>query len=285
MSRAPARRSLRFLPVPSVRRAGRGGGTATRVGAGPLLHVEGIFKAFGGVTALDNVDLVVDRGEFLGLVGPNGAGKTTLFNCICGQLRHDSGTVTFDSVVLDGLPTYQRARLGIGRTYQRVEVFPELTVHEHLMVAERARRGDGRLWKDLCNRSASRPDELHHVDQILELVGLSDVRETPVSALGLGHCRLVEIARAIVCDPVLLVADEPSSGLDVRETAELAQVLRTLQQERGMAVLLVEHDLGMVGEVVDRAVVMDLGRIVAEGKFDEVMARPDVRYAYLGVEA
>ncbi len=260
--------------------------SARRPGAtGPVLEAAGISKAFGGVAAVDKVDLVVERGEFLGLVGPNGAGKTTLFNCICGQLRQDAGTVTFDGAVLDGLPTYKRARLGIGRTYQRIEVYPELTVHEHLMVAERARRGDGRLWKDLCNRSASRPEELRHVGEVLDLVGLGEVEDHPVSALGLGLCRLVELARAIVSDPILLVADEPSSGLDVNETAELAQVLRTLQREHGMAVLLVEHDLGMVGDIVDRAIVMDLGRIVAEGAFDEVMALPEVRYAYLGVEA
>ncbi len=279
MSKASAAR--RFGGVSGLSRR-----SATRPpsATGPLLEAAGVSKAFGGVAAVDKVDLRVERGELLGLVGPNGAGKTTLFNCICGQLRQDSGTVTFDGVVLDGLPTYKRARLGIGRTYQRIEVYPELTVHEHLMVAERARRGDGRLWKDLCNRSASRPEELRHVDEVLELIGLREVQDTPVSALGLGLCRLVELARAVVCDPVLLVADEPSSGLDVNETAELSQVLRTLQSERGTAVLLVEHDLGMVGEVVDRAVVMDLGRIVAEGPFDEVMAFPEVRYAYLGVE-
>jgi branched-chain amino acid transport system ATP-binding protein len=251
--------------------------------SGPLLEAAGISKSFGGVAAVDQVTLRVESGELLGLVGPNGAGKTTLFNCICGQLRQDSGTVTFDGVVLDGLPTYKRARLGIGRTYQRIEVYPELTVHEHLMVAERARRGDGRLWKDLCNRSADRPEELRRVDEVLELIGLGEVQDTPVSALGLGLCRLVELARAVVCDPVLLVADEPSSGLDVNETAELSQVLRTLQTERGTAVLLVEHDLGMVADVVDRAVVMDLGRIVADGAFEKVMALPEVRYAYLGV--
>jgi branched-chain amino acid transport system ATP-binding protein len=252
---------------------------------GVLLNAQGICKAFGGVAAVHDVHLSVESGEFVGLVGPNGAGKTTLFNCICGQLRQESGTVTFNGAVLDGMPTYKRARLGIGRTYQRIEVFPELTVHEHLMVAERARGGDGRLWKDLCNRSASRPGELEHVDQVLDLVGLRDVRETPVSALGLGLCRLVELARAIVCEPLLLVADEPSSGLDAHETAELAQVLRTLQRERGTAVLLVEHDLGMVGEVVDRVLVMDLGRTIADGTFDEVMALPEVRSAYLGVDA
>jgi branched-chain amino acid transport system ATP-binding protein len=242
-----------------------------------------IKKAFGGASAVGGVDLTVSRGEILGLVGPNGAGKTTLFNCISGQERHDAGTIQFKGVTLDRLPTYKRARLGIGRTYQRVEVFPDLSVQDHLIVAERARRGDGRLWKDLCDRSAPRPQELEHVAQVLELVDLLKVRDMPVSALGLGMCRLVELARALIRRPDLLMADEPSSGLDVHETQELAQVLRTLQRERGMAVLLVEHDLGMVSDVVDRVVVMDLGLVIATGTFDEVMAHPDVRRAYLGV--
>lgn len=247
-----------------------------------LLVTRGVTKSFGGVIAVDGVDLTIGYGESLGLVGPNGAGKTTLFNCICGQLRHDVGSVEFKGVRLDKMPNFKRARLGIGRTYQRVEVFPDLTVEGHLLVAERARRGDGRLWKDLCKRSAPTPEERDNVRKILELVDLIDDRDTPVSALGLGMCRLVELARALVSRPDLLMADEPSSGLDVHETRELAQVLRALQREHGMAVLLVEHDLGMVSDVVDRTVVMDLGRVIATGSFDEVMADADVRRAYLG---
>jgi branched-chain amino acid transport system ATP-binding protein len=264
------------------------GADAPQVGGdsdSPLLVAVGVSKSFGGVIAVDNVDFAVGPGESIGLVGPNGAGKTTLFNCICGQYLNDSGSVEFKGVTLGQMPTYKRARLGIGRTYQRVEVFPELTVERHLLVAERARRGDGRLWKDLCNRSAPRPEELENVNHVLELVDLLDVRDTPLSALGLGMCRLVELARALIGQPDLLMADEPSSGLDVHETKDLAQVLRSLQRERGMAVILVEHDLGMVGEVVDRAVVMDLGRIIASGTFDEVMAEPEVRRAYLGVSS
>src|ERR1700722_13968715 len=215
----------------------------------PLLVTRGLTKSFGGVLAVDHVDFTIGDGESLGLVGPNGAGKTTLFNCICGQLRHDAGSVQFKGVRLDGMPNFKRARLGIGRTYQRVEVFPDLTVEDHLLVAERARRGDGRLWKDLCKRSAPSSEERDNVRGVLELVDLVEVRDTPVSALGLGMCRLVELARALVCRPDLLMADEPSSGLDVHETKELAEVLRTLQREDGMAVLLVEHDLGMVSDV------------------------------------
>jgi len=249
---------------------------------GPLLVVQGVSKYFGGVQAVRNVTFTVDPGECVGLVGPNGAGKTTLFNCICGQLRPEEGTVEFAREDLGRLPTFRRARLGIGRTYQRVEVFADMTVRQHLLVAERARRGDGRLWRDLCNLGAPSAEEMARVDSVAELVGLSEVADTPVSALGLGMCRLVELGRALVGEPRLLMADEPSSGLDERETRDLAGVLRMLQSERGMAVLLVEHDLGMVGEVVDRVIVMDLGQVIAEGPFDQVMADPHVRHAYLG---
>ncbi len=249
----------------------------------PLLEVRGLSKQFGGIKAVSEVTFSIERGESVGLVGPNGAGKTTVFNCVCGQLRPEEGSVELDGFELTQVPTYRRARLGIGRTYQRIEVFPDLTVREHLMVAERSRRGDGRLWKDLCNRSGPRPEENDHVDEVLELVGLSGSANTPVAALGLGMCRLVELARALVGEPRVLMADEPSSGLDVYETRELAGVLRTLQTERGMAVLLVEHDLGMVSDVVDRCIVMDLGQIIAQGTSDEVMADPGVRHAYLGI--
>jgi branched-chain amino acid transport system ATP-binding protein len=260
-------------------------GSGTAVADPPLLVVEDVSKSFGGIAAVSHMTFAVELGESVGLVGPNGAGKTTLFNCICGQLRSETGRVELKGAPIDRLPVYQRARLGIGRTYQRVEIFPDMSVREHLLVAERARRGDGRLWRDLCNRSKPESDELRRVTEVLELIGISDRADTPVSALGLGSCRLVELARALAADPILLLADEPSSGLDVHETKELAKVLRTLQRERGMAVLLVEHDLAMVGAVVDRAIVMDLGSMVAQGTFDEVMADPRVRDAYLGAGA
>jgi branched-chain amino acid transport system ATP-binding protein len=241
-----------------------------------------VNKSFGGIQAVHSITFDVAQGECVGLVGPNGAGKTTLFNCVCGQLRPESGEVVFDGSSLVGLPTYKRARLGIGRTYQKVEVFTDMTVRDHLMVAERARRGEGRLWRDLLNLSRPTADEVERVDATLELVGITYLADTSVNALGLGNCRLVELARALASEPKILLADEPSSGLDLHETAEVAAVLRTVQRERGTAVLLVEHDLTMVADVVDRAIVMDLGAMLAEGTFDEVMADPMVRHAYLG---
>ena len=248
----------------------------------PLLRLTGVCKSFGGIQAVHTITFDVAPGECVGLVGPNGAGKTTLFNCVCGQLRPESGEVLFEGASLVGLPTFKRARLGIGRTYQKVEVFTDMSVRDHLMVAERARRGEGRLWRDLLNLSKPTVDEMERVEAILELVGITYLADTSVNALGLGHCRLVELARALASEPKILLADEPSSGLDLHETAEVAAVLRTVQRERGTAVLLVEHDLTMVADVVDRVIVMDLGAMLAEGNFDEVMADPLVRHAYLG---
>jgi len=247
-----------------------------------LLSLVGVSKSFGGIDAVHDITFEIGAGESVGLVGPNGAGKTTLFNCVCGQLRNDRGDILFEGRPLSGLPTFKRARLGIGRTYQKVEVFTDMTVRDHLMVAERARRGEGRLWKDLLNLSAPTHAEIHNVEVTMELVGITHLADASVNALGLGNCRLVELARALAAEPKILLADEPSSGLDLHETADLAAVLRTVQRERGTAVLLVEHDLSMVGEVVDRTVVMDVGCMLAEGTFDEVMSNPLVRQAYLG---
>ena len=255
------------------------GGTSGDV----LLRVDQVSKSFGGIAAVNDVTMEVGRGESVGLVGPNGAGKTTLFNCVCGQLRPEHGSIELEGSSLVGLPTFERARLGIGRTYQRVEVFPDMTVRDHLLVALRARWRRGRLWRDLCNLSGPTAEEAAKVADVLGKVGLWDRAEAPVASLGLGSCRLVELARALVTDPVLLMADEPSSGLDVHETRELGTVLRQVQHDQGMAMVLVEHDLGMVAEVVDRTVVMNLGEVIAEGSFASVMADPAVRTAYLGV--
>ena len=247
-----------------------------------MLDIEHLSKSFGGTVAVDDVTIAVDGGESVGIVGPNGAGKTTLFDCVAGTLRPDGGTVRFAGRDLGTMASWRRARLGIGRTHQRAEVFGEMTVRDHLLTAERARQRRPQLWRDLLGLSAPRRPELEKTDALLDLVGLGSVADVPVAALGLGSCRLVELARAIACEPRLLLADEPSSGLDEQESAELAMVLRALQRERSMAVLLVEHDLAMVEAVVDRVVVMDLGRVIATGSFAQVMADPRVRRAYLG---
>jgi branched-chain amino acid transport system ATP-binding protein len=247
-----------------------------------LLEATEISKHFGGITALEDVSLSVGTGAAVGLVGPNGAGKTTLFNCLLGLLRPNSGRIVFDGQDLVGLPVHRRARMGLGRTFQRMELFSGMTVREHLLVAERARRGSGRLWKDLLNRGEPTTEEEGEADAVLDLVGLTPVADRAIESLTLGHGRLVELGRALMTQPRLLLLDEPSSGLDQAESLALARVLDTVRRERGTAVLLVEHDLAMVEEVVDRLYVLDFGRLLASGERDEVLSDPAVRDAYLG---
>lgn len=247
-----------------------------------LLQASGVSKRFGDVVALAGVSLRVDQGEAVGVVGPNGAGKTTLFDCLLGVVRADAGTVVFDGRGVDGMPTFRRSRLGIGRTFQRLELFGGMTPREHLLVTERVRAGSGRLWRDLVGLGRPVAEERRTAAELLELVGLGDVADVPVEALSLGRCRLVELARALVGPLRLLMLDEPSSGLDDAERDTLVSVLRRVRSERGVALLVVEHDLDLVVAVVDRLVVLDVGRVIADGPVADVLADPGVRRAYLG---
>jgi branched-chain amino acid transport system ATP-binding protein len=236
---------------------------------------------FGGIAALDGVDLDVRRGEIVGLVGPNGAGKSTLVNCVGGQLAQSSGSVRLDGEVLDGMAPFRRARRGVGRTFQRIAVFPELSVREHLFIAVRARRRQGARLSELVDRGRPNAEESAEVEAALQLVGLSERADAEVATLPLGACRLVEIGRALIGRPSVVLADEPSSGLDAREVGTLASVVRSLPA-RDIGVLLVEHDLAVVAELCDRVIVLNLGRVIAQGTFASVMAEPAVRRAYLG---
>ncbi|HLY82266.1 MAG TPA: ABC transporter ATP-binding protein [Acidimicrobiales bacterium] len=248
----------------------------------PLLEASGISKKFGGVTALRELSLAVDHHSTVGLIGPNGAGKTTLFNCLFGLLRPDTGRVSFDGQVIDRLPIYRRARLGIGRTYQRLELFREMTVGQHLLAAERSRRRAGGLLLDLLGRGGPAADELARVQAVLELLGIAELADVGVEALSLGHGRLVELGRALATEPALLMLDEPSSGLDRPETASLAVTLGRVNAERGTAILLVEHDVELVRRLTSRLYVLDFGQLIASGPTADVLADAAVRRAYLG---
>jgi branched-chain amino acid transport system ATP-binding protein len=248
----------------------------------PLLAATGIAKRFSGITALSDVSMEVYEGERVGLIGPNGAGKTTFFNCVLGMLKADEGRVELDGEDLDGLPVHARAKRGIGRSFQRIELFSGTTVREHLLIAERTRRGDGRLWKDLLGLGRPKADELAACDEVLELLGLAALGEAPIEQLSLGQGRLVEVGRALMTQPRLLLLDEPSSGLDRNETTALAETLRAVQGERGFAILLVEHDVELVSSFTERVYVLDFGRLIASGPTAEVMASEAVSRAYLG---
>jgi branched-chain amino acid transport system ATP-binding protein len=255
------------------------------VTAAPLLVARGITKQYGGIVALDHVDLEVAAGECVGIVGPNGAGKTTLFNCLFGLEEPDGGSVVFAGRRLDRMPVWKRSRLGIGRTFQRIELFEGMTVADHLLVAEQAASGTVRVWRDFLHRGGPTPGELHHVEQVLALLGLEVLADRPVDTLDLGHARLVELGRAMMGRPRLLMLDEPSSGLDTEDTTRLGAILDETRRSTGVAVVLVEHDLALVESTVDRLVVLNFGRVLASGQVAEVLAEPEVRRAYLGTTA
>jgi branched-chain amino acid transport system ATP-binding protein len=241
-----------------------------------LLAVERVAVQFGGVRALDDVDLDVDAASITGLIGPNGAGKTTLFNVVCGLQPTLSGHVRLGEDLLDGTPPHHRARLGISRTFQRLEVFGSLTVRDNVRVAAEVRRS----WHRPARRRELVPP-LERADQLLAQVGLEAVADARVDALPTGLARLVEVARALASEPRVLLLDEPSSGLDEAETDAFAELLESLAAD-GLGILLVEHDVDLVMRVCARLHVLDFGRIIAVGTPAQVRRDESVQAAYLG---
>ena len=249
-----------------------------------VLDARGVCKKFSGIVALDELSISVDAGETVGLIGPNGAGKTTFFNCVLGVLRMNSGVVRLAGQDVTNMHVHERARRGIGRTFQRIELFAESTVREHLLIAERTRQRSGGLWKDLIGRGRPNVEEIKRCDEVLELLGLREVAEEPIEHLSLGQGRLVEVGRALMTDPKLLLLDEPTSGLDRQETGDLAITLRSVQEHKQFAILLVEHDVEFVASFTHRAYVLDFGQMIASGPTREVLSDPRVRIAYLGLD-
>jgi branched-chain amino acid transport system ATP-binding protein len=259
--------------------------TGNAATARPLLASRAVSKRFAGIQALADVSLEVHPGECVGLIGPNGAGKTTLFDCLTGRLAPDGGELWFRGHDLSGLSGTRRARLGLARTFQRVELFSGMSVGDHLSVAAQARSGRARLWRDLLGRGQPTPAERERVEIIVDLLRLGAVVDRPIESLTLGQARLVELGRALACDPVLLFLDEPSSGLDRSEALSLATVLEDVRDRWGITILLIEHDVPLVRRLASRLYVLDAGRLVAHGPTDEVLADPAVQAAYLGVGA
>jgi len=229
-----------------------------------------------------DVDFHVEQGEILGLIGPNGAGKTTLFNCILGVLPVEVGEVELNGEDITSLPVHHRARKGIGRTFQQIELFADSTVRDHLVIAYRANRPRWAVVHDLLTLGRPRPEEMEASDEVLELLGLQGLADEPVERLSLGQGRLLEVARTLMTNPDVVLLDEPSSGLDRRETAALAETLVEIQAERGFAVLLVEHDIELVSSFTTRSYLLDFGHLLTSGPTEEVMASPEMRAAYLG---
>jgi branched-chain amino acid transport system ATP-binding protein len=237
----------------------------------PALQAERVSVRFGGVVAVDKVSLSVEPAAITGLIGPNGAGKTTIFNVFGGLQQPTEGKVLLEGRDVTRLKAHARARRGMARTFQRLEVFGTLSVRDNIQVAAEIRKA----WA----RDRSRPAAV--ADELLDRIGLGDVADSRVDAVPTGTARLVELARALATRPSLLLLDEPGSGLDHQESAVLGDVLVDLSSG-GMAVLLVEHDVELVMRVCDRVNVLDFGRLIAEGSPAEVQADPAVQAAYLG---
>jgi branched-chain amino acid transport system ATP-binding protein len=236
-----------------------------------LLSAEHIVVQFGGLRALSDTDVSVEPGTVTGLIGPNGAGKTTLFNVITGLQPPTLGRVLLEGTDITGKSPYKRARLGIARTFQKLEAFNSLSALNNVLVAAETRR----RW----DRSGFDPRK--EALALLDRVGIADVANFMVGTLSTGTARLVELARALATNPRVLLLDEPSSGLNEEETEQMAALLRTLVAD-GLGVLLVEHDMAFVMSTCEYIHVLDFGQIIATGTPSEVQANPAVQAAYLG---
>jgi branched-chain amino acid transport system ATP-binding protein len=239
----------------------------------PALEISHVDMAFGGAQVLSDVSLSVPTGSVTGLIGPNGAGKTTLFNVVSGLLAPKSGRVVLDGRDVTKAGPAARARRGLARTYQRLELFTSLTVRDNIKVAGEIRNSWGRRGRIHVDAEA---------DRIIELVGLGDVADRDVSELPTARARVVEVARALMTQPRVLLLDEPASGQTEQETATFGTLLQQLVDERGLAICLVEHDVNLVMGTCELIHVLDYGEIIASGSPDEVKNDPVVVSAYLG---
>jgi branched-chain amino acid transport system ATP-binding protein len=254
-------------------------------GSGAVLELQDVGVRFGGIVALDGVDLEVRSGEVCGLIGPNGAGKTTLFDVISGVRLPNSGRVRFDGLDITHWPAVARARGGVRRTFQRVQPYGWLTVGENVLAGLEWRGGGGGMLADLVAfpyRRAWERERWARVEEVLEQCSLTRVRNELPLSLPIGLTRMVELARAIVDSPRLLLLDEPTSGLDHAECERLAERIRAVRDSSDCSVLVVEHDVGFVMDICDRVVVLERGHVLATGSPQEIQSDTRVRAAYLG---
>ncbi len=253
----------------------------------PILETRQLNKAFGGVRAIQDLDFSIEEGEIVSVIGPNGAGKTSFFNVISGMFEPDSGQILFDGLNIAGRTPSQIAKAGIARTFQNVRLFPNLTVLENAMVGQHCRTKVG-IFGALLRTPAFKREEQKiedHAKDVLSFFGTRLVGyrfDQPAFALSYANRRRLEIARAMATEPRLMLLDEPTAGMNPKETVELTELIGKLRDERGFTIVLIEHDMKVVKGVSDRVVVLDHGVQIAEGTYDKVSTNEDVIEAYLG---
>lgn len=248
------------------------------------LEVKNLSLSFGGVVALDNVDVSVYTGELLAIIGPNGAGKTSLLNCITGYYRAQNGTMTFNGQDIFRLSTHRLTELGIGRTFQNIELFPGISVLSNMLLARHVHTKYGVALASVFSPSV-KTEEMHHrevLEELIDFLEMQAIRKQLVGSLPYGLRKRVELGRALALEPKLLVLDEPFAGMTLEEKEDMVRFLMELNQGWGQTMILVEHDMSVVMSISERVMVLDFGKKITEGPPETVQHHPQVIKAYLG---
>lgn len=255
--------------------------------AEPILKVEQISLAFGGVKALTDVSFEVKKGSVFSIIGPNGAGKTSMLNCISGRYQPNSGNIHFAGKNITHLEPNDRADLGMGRTFQNLALFGHLSVLDNIMVGRHHLMKNNWLTGPLYWASGAQKEELEHrrvVEEIIDFLEISSIRKSIAGTLSYGLRKRVELARAIAIDPKVILLDEPMAGMNLEEKEDMARYILDLNEEFDITVVMIEHDMGVVMDISHEVMVLDFGKKLITGTPEEVMADPHVKRAYLGIE-